>query len=373
MKQFKSLFILLLGTILLLTGSCCEDCPVCPENPPEAQQHYKMYVGARDVEAQKGLLLVMDIPADTVIDSVTVTMEKQQPPAEAASTFWMLFALTPDNSRLLIQGGSNTTVVFKTNDLSYDTTLDYCGDYHFDRIRSIGLVNTINGLFKFNPDDFQLTDSLSRQFAFCQLDTANAVIYLIGLWGEDVSTVYRVDYLTMTLIDSLLIRDSLGSLIMIYEMLPIADYDRLYFFGKIVGMSFSFIYDLQNKRIISSVPHSTAFGNFLGTADGQTVYMSDPGNLFFDIYGSNNIWLYSVPDDSVVGFYSTLVSDALGTRHLDIQDMILTPDGRYLYGGCSFEPGLIKYDLSTGLGISLLSKLYPPLLPSAIEIGEKIK
>jgi len=374
MKQLRT-FTILTAAILLLCSNCCDDCPTCPDESDDKQQHYKMYVSAWDNDAGRAMLLSIDIPADTIIDSVTLTAEQHKLAADAASTFYSLFTLTPDNKRILVSGNLilKTTLVFNTSDLSYDTTLDFYGEFHFDRIRNIGLVNMIDGLFKFSPDNFQFTDSLSKQFAYSQLDTANGIIYLTGpLVGEDFSTVYRVDYLTMSLIDSVLIRDYLGNMIVIYEMLPIPEYGRLYFYGSVGGPSYSFIYDLQNERMVSSTLHTTPFGNFVRSANGQTVYMSDPGNEFLDIRGSYLIWIYSVPDDQVTGAYSTLTSDTLGTRFLDIQDMLLTPDGRYLYGGCGLKSGLLRYDLETGASSNVFSKFYP-LLPGAIAVGEKMK
>lgn len=361
-KNLKAVILIaasILGLYFYFAG--CDDCPNCPEQPADTQEHYKMFVLARNLEAQEGVLLVMDIPADTIIDSVTIAGASQ------------LLDITPDNQKI-ITTDSGYRVVYNTSDLTYDRTLDWIGRFYFDRSRNIGLIDTGDELLKFDPTDFQVLDSITGPFGYGQIDTTNAIIYLSRL--DVVGLVYRIDYLTMSIVDSILIRDSVGNPIMIFEMLPVPEYDRFYFRGKIGITYYSFIYDLKNNQVVSAIRHSTQYGTFLKGVDGHTVYMSDPGNEFFDLPGSHNIWAYSLPYDSVIGFYSTLITDALGTRYLTIQDMLLTPDGMYMYAGCGGwfggVAGLLRYDLSTGLATSVFSGFYP-LLPVAIELGEKIE
>ncbi len=340
-------FLCLLGFISFLAASC-DDCPTCPEQTTEIEKHYKVYVAVTDGIEHGSWLYVLDIPADTIIDSAALSIGA------------MYIRVTPSGQKLYVLniGGPNT-VVYNSSDLSVDTTLDLAGDLFFDASRNLGILVDADGVHLFEPDDFAFRGHLPFQcnYAFECIDTINGLLY----GSQYDSIVYVIDYVNLELVDSLIIgRKAVSS------MLVVPEYDRLYFLS-----GGAFIYDLAEREITLGLSQSQPYGSFARSSDGRYVYKCDPGRLFSGQYGSNLIWVYSVPDDSVIGYYSTLVNDSQGYHYIDVANMALTPDDKNLLATGSMDLALLRYDLNTGLATNVFAPFWPKV-PLFFTIGEEI-
>jgi len=359
MNQFKTIFILLGGAVLL-AGSCCDECPICPT----AENHYNLFA-----VGYGALLMSIDVPADTLIDSVSLG-------------FAPLMLTTNSNYSKLLLPTEAETPVYDANSLQLDTILDLYGDFHFDRRHNIGLVLTPHPvpseLVKINGTTFEelgrmVIPPLNRG----QIDTVNGIFYSTVYDEGRMHILYRIDYLNMSIVDSMLLQDSLGgSVVNVGNLLPIPEYNRLYFYAGATA----FIYDLEQQQILKRIsvfsrPVSSA--QFALSRDRQKVYVSDPGDIFTGFPGSGPIQIVDVAADSVVDSLSIQVGPPYcQTMIVPVNQMRIMPDGKYLYAWC--EGGtcpLLRYDLSKGV---IVNAFCPPIDPSAsiqttnsFEIGGK--
>ncbi|MCK4631899.1 MAG: hypothetical protein KAT79_01445, partial [candidate division Zixibacteria bacterium] len=325
--MMKHLSIVISVAVVVCLVACgCDDCPTCPEVPTETEKHYKVYVVVTDGIEHGVWLYTLDIPADTIIDSVSLNTNPIQIHA------------TPSGEKLYMPNiGPYHTVVYNTSDLSVDTTLDVIGDLFFDASRNLGILVDGYGVHVFDPDSYEFTGHVqfACNYAFECIDTINGLVY----GSEYDSVIHIIDYVNLEVADSLVIGG-----VAVSSMLVVPEYDRLYFLS-----GGAFIYDLIAREVIQVLPQTQPYGNFARSNDGKFVYKCDPGRLFSGQYGSNLIWVYSVPDDAVISYYSTIV----GGTSVDVAAMAITPDGNNLLATGSMDLALLRYDLNTGLATNV--------------------
>jgi len=349
--------LLSLAATMLLCG-CCDDCPTKPDDPPEVEEHYRVYVSAIDINTHVHSINVIDMPADTLIDSVTLTHGAES------------FQLAPDNRKVLFRNMSGlNTLIYDALTLTPVDTFGIMGPFFIDRQRNIILVDSVDWLFKVDPQSFEITDrmSLPTGLSYAHIHGSSNTLYM----SNRTSTLYLVDYLTMQVRDSLVVTDLGGYGISVWNFVPVPEYSRLFFYGTENGVTYAYIYDTDSNKVVSRLPHTTAFGSFARTLDGSTVYKCDPGRTFMEEHGSYLIWVYDVPSDQVAGLYTTWIGDTLGYRRIDVAELCLTPNERYLLATATMELALLRYDLSTGLATSAFSFMYPKM-PLHVEVGERI-
>ena len=132
--KLSALLILLLP---LLIG-CDEDCNK-PFDGGNQEQHYRMYLA----EGSPVNVLVLDFPADTLIDSLSLSFSTDE------------LALSPNKSKIFLSNLVDfTTSVIDAYTLEMDTTLPWHGYYHFDVQRNIGLIVQESSLVKIDGITF---------------------------------------------------------------------------------------------------------------------------------------------------------------------------------------------------------------------------
>lgn len=349
--------LLSLAATMLLCG-CCDDCPTKPDNPPEVEEHYRVYVSAIDINTHVHSINVIDMPADTLIDSVTLTHGAES------------FQLAPDNRKVLFRNMSGlNTLIYDALTLTPVDTFGIMGPFFIDRQRKIILVDSVDWLLKLDANTFQIETRLQLPlpYRFGCIHEESGILYVSTL----TPAIYLIDYLSMTLIDSIIVQDTSASAINVWRLVPVPEHDRIYFYGTENGVTYAYVYDTDSDKVVSRLPHTTAFGSFVRTSDGNVVYKCDPGRTFTGTHGSYLIWIYDVPTDEIAGLYTTWIGDTLGYRRIDVAELCLTPNERYLLATATMELALLRYDLSTGLATSAFSFMYPKM-PLHVEVGERI-
>lgn len=349
--------LLSLVAAMLLCG-CCDDCPTKPDDPPEVEEHYRVYVSAIDMNTHAHSINVIDTPADTLIDSVTLGHGAES------------FQLTPDNRKVLFRNMSGlNTLIYDAETLTPTDTFDIMGPFFIDRQRNIIMIDSLDWLFTVDPQTFEITQrmQLPTAFTYAQVHEPTNTLYICNR----TSTLYLIDYVNLQVRDSLLVTSPDIESISVWDFVPVPEYSRLFFYGTESAGTFAYVYDTDSNKVVSRLPHTTAFGSFARTGNGSTVYKCDPGRTFLDEHGSYLIWVYDVPTDQVAGLYTTLIGDTLGYRKIDVAELILTPNERYLLATATMELALLRYDLSTGLATSAFSFMYPKM-PLHVEVGERI-
>ena len=335
-----------------------DDCPTCPA--PDTEEHYRLYVAAT------GRLLMVDVPADTIIDSVTLNSNP------------MMMTLNSDYSKVIMpMWNDEKTYVYDAFSLELDTTLDYWGDFHFDRQRNIGLfISAVGGLIQLDGATLEETGALPDLWMNVgQIDTANGVFYSTPMESGRKDLLYRIDYITMTVIDSVRLIDMYGNPLVPTRLLPLSGNDRLYM---TVFPSTVFIYDLSGDSALYWA--STGVARFprcdlLYDHLRERVYFGEPGQEFMDISPAEGLFVFDVTGDSLEMMFPTRVAVSGTTLDAPILYLRMTPDQRYLYAAPEWNYPILRYDLDKGIYDNTLHwDLDPvyPFYPYGIEIGANL-
>jgi len=218
--------------------------------------------------------------------------------------------------------------------------------YRLDHGRDLAIRITTGSVYREVMSTWATTDSASANLRAPQIDTTNQILYAVLVDGILFNKVYRYDYSSgLTLIDSLVMADSSGRPLAIGELLPVPQYQRLYFFGQAAGEDVGvYVYDLAAGEVIVEFPTSGTGGRFVSFDAGSVVYQSDPRITS----ASGEIRYFNVASDAVGGTYSTAFDVGGGQVYLQVADMAITPDGRYLYAVGELQNALLRIDLEAG-------------------------
>ncbi len=349
MGQLKIPVIVVVAMLLFATG-CGDDNNLTDSEKDLSQASYKLYA-----VTYGGVLSVIDIPADTLVDEVSLGFGPGQ------------VTINSNFSKLVFPTSPVAVCrVFNIATLQPDTMLTWPAKFvHFDRRRGLGLAVTDDCLIKFDGATFA---ELSRMdippLHRGQLDTINGVYYSSVDDAGRADIVYRIDYLDMSVLDSIQLRDTSGNgFNWVGDLLPIPQHERLYFYGD-GGIN---IYDLDQEQTIRQFRSGNSVGGqFVLSSDREKVYASEPGNPNTGNPMPGPTLIFGAAADSIV--------DSLPRPGTPLTQMRLTPDGKYLYGW--HEVGVLflhRYDLGSGQLTTLPPLHIDPSGPSSdysFEIAE---
>ena len=280
----KTFSYVLISLLFLIGGyflSCCDDCPTCQTDEDTPVQPCRLYA----FDSMNQFIMSMDVPADTIIDSIRVDYY-------GAEIF-----VTPDGTKLLVMRydheNGHKMEIYNTTDLSYLQSYDLYGPYYFDGTDNYGICMGGDGIYFIDPNSLIIQDSalhLPTSGYSEYLDTVNNVLYVKGgVTQDNIGLVYRVDCETRSLRDSILLFDVTGSVTAIaYNWLT----DDLYILSKIrTNLAYFYQYDLALDSVVSRFVLSEASGSIAVSPDGREVYLTDGGHGMFGYIPSRPIWI----------------------------------------------------------------------------------
>lgn len=346
-------YLLLLMVVgCLFISSCCDDCPTCPVENDDVT-HYKAY--AWTLSNQSGFseqyLYTLNLPADSVIDSTLFPFNDD---VKLLADSVHLICKSEDLSQYYIY---NLT----TNEI--DSVINLSGNVLIDFTRNIMLITAASGTYKFDATTFKLLDSSDNKFLINQLDTLNGYIY--GNYINNPSNqIFVYDYVSMSVIDSFSVGEDLQ---LIYDLLPIPEYNKLYLIGLTGSTVGTFVYDKNTESLSLIKRFSTFYGKLYRY--GNYVYNTDPGNSFYGIAGSYLIWVYNLETDFIDRTYSTIIESNSEYNKYEIDRLSFSPDGIYFYG---IGRTLVRYNLITGESKDVFEDIYP-MYAFELLFGEEIE
>lgn len=227
----------------------------------------------------------MDVPADTIIDSIRVDYY-------GAEIF-----VTPDGTRLLVMRydheNGHRMEIYNTTDLSYLQSYDLYGEYFFDGTDNYGVCMSSDSICFIDPNSLVIQGSAHHMpypgyAAF--LDTVTNTFFVKFHRDSDTaSVIYWYDCNTEAFVDSLAFPLTRGSVTAIaYNWLT----DDLYMTSKMkTGLAFFYQYDFALDSIISRFVLSEASGSIAVTPNGREIYMTDGGHGMFGYIPPRPIWI----------------------------------------------------------------------------------
>jgi hypothetical protein len=298
---------------------CCDDCPTCPKEPgPPPFGHYRLY--AISGWNPNGLLMSIDVPADTIVDSVRVTHNAD------------FICVTPDGENLLVRGPDGI-YRYSTRDLSYLGWLDRFGYYYFDGGDGYGIFTDGSFIHFIDPATLLPTDSLNIGVDLGYLDTVANQFFAGARTG---ATIYQVDCNTRTLVDSFVPPFAGGVTALAYNRLT----DELYYLIFVSSYYSYFVqYDCDGDSVISKTYVTHATGDVAVSPDCKRVYMTDGGNGMLFVVPPGNIWVFDGITDKVVDWIAPFSAETRKWLEPYFGEFLITPDNRRAYVGAARSSG----------------------------------
>jgi DNA-binding beta-propeller fold protein YncE len=271
--------VVLFGFVAL---TCDEDCPVCPKEPePVPVEHYRLY--AISGLNPEGLLMSIDVPADTVVDSVRVDYNSEG-----------LF-VTPDGERLLVLryldvAPYNRVEIYSARDLSLIGNSDRYGAYFFDGGDNYGILQT-SDIFFIDPVTLQPIDSILTPAPLGYIGFLDTVTnrFFVPVDLSAGGKVYVIDCIGRTLTDSIFDLPGGNNVIgLAYNWLT----DDLYYFTRLYSGWSQFIqFDIETDTVLVTIDIVGSTGGISITPDGKTIFMTDGGNCMLGYVPMIPIWV----------------------------------------------------------------------------------
>ncbi len=321
-------------TIVILFGfvalTCDEDCPVCPKEPePRAVEHYRLY--AISGLNPEGLLMSIDVPADTVVDSVRVDYNSEG-----------LF-VTGDGQRLLVLRYIDSTPyvqveIYNASDLSNIGSSDRYGKYFFDGGDNYGILKR-QSIYFIDPVTLIPIDSIVTPVPtglVCYLDTVTDRFFA-AVDPDSGATVYIIDCLTRTLTDSLVNLPGGGNVMnLAYNWVT----DDLYYFTRRYSAWSQFLqYNCETRTLVWTIDIVGATGSIAVTPDGKTIYMTDGGNCMLGYVPMIPIWVINATTHRPMAWIAPYVYPTGEYVSPCLGSMVITPDMTRAYLGASRSAG----------------------------------
>jgi hypothetical protein len=277
------IFLLAMGLIL----TCSDDCPTCPKDSTPPLGHYRLYIW----DAITLLLMSIDVPADTIVDSIRLDYGGYD-----------LF-IPPGGDRLLLTHFNDDSLygvmeIYRTSDLSHLGTIDQYGDYFFDGHDNYGLWSSFKRLYFIDPTTLAPYDSLLLGIRDGYLDTVANLFFGSKLAsdsnGKSIEgyVIYEVDCDNRTLVDSFVLETDAGQKIQPYSMAHNWRTGDFYFLGSTSSVSYFFQYDLGGDSVISATGVTAPFGAVAISPDGRSIYMTDGGDGSHFVRPPGYIWIF---------------------------------------------------------------------------------
>ncbi len=316
--KFYKMAILVVILSICLFQSCDKDCPICPNEDIGEPGNYRLYT----INGHNTFTLyAIDIPADTIVDSVAL-----------GHGFYNCF-LTPDGDRLLVTNWDTRQMeVYNTVDLSHlETLTDQYGDYYFDKTDNIGIYYSVvnKKIFFIDPATLTPLDSIPRSIGDGFLDTVTN-LFIAPKFNTNI--VYLIDCNSRTLIDSL----DMGHLVynLAYNWLT----DDIYFHGKQDDYGGFYCYDMASDSITLAITTTAPFGGVTISPDGTKIYMTDGGDGWHFIYPRGDIGVLNAETHELIELIPPYIIPPGDRISYPLFGRIfITPDGQRAYVGESWN------------------------------------
>ncbi|MEW5925285.1 MAG: hypothetical protein AB1746_14985 [Candidatus Zixiibacteriota bacterium] len=338
------LFISLGMSLFLGFMSCCDDCPTCPkEEEPPPLGKFRLY----SICFWDGMLISYDIPADTIVDSVTL-------PYQSYGVF-----VTPDGERLLVMRAQENNFgmdIFSARDLSLLGSTNQYGDYYFDGTDGYGIMLsfTDESIYFVDPVNLYPTDTIVRFGNHGYLDTVGNNFF--GVKYPGINIVYRIDCNIRQLIDSIVLPGTEISEICYNH------YSNELYYSCYNPYPYAYFiqYDLNNKTILNETMMTGGSWGAAITIEGDRIFANDSGSR--DWLPPGYIWVFDALTNEVCHLIEPF-DYATGTiLHPSFGQILMTPDGRRAYIASSYsmiaETPIAVVDLQTEKIIKVLPSAY---------------
>ncbi len=300
---------------------CCDDCPTCPKPQEPVLGHYRIY----GFDGIQGLLMSIDTPADTVVDSIRVNYNGD------------FIFVTPDGNRLLVMYNDNYTnriEVYSTIDLAHIGTLDQPGFYYFDGGDNYGLCNSGSDgkIYFIDPNSLLPIDTINRAAGQGYLDTVINQFFAAAAGGK----IYKIDCNTRTLVDSFTNLYGGNVWSPAYNRLT----NDIYYFTFISSYYSYFVqYDCDGDSVIDKTILTQATGGISISPDCRRVYMTDGGNGMLGTFPPGEIWVFDALTNRPLTWIAPY-NVASGRRlRTTFGQIVITPDNNRAYIGAAISAG----------------------------------
>ncbi len=321
---------LLLGLVSMFVATCDRDCPSCPDEVEITP--CRLY----GFDHYNKLLMSIDVPADTIIDSLRVDYN-------GAEVF-----VTPDGKKLLVMRFNYETghrmEVYNTADLSYAGSLELYGLYYFDGTDNYCVCMAFDSVCFIDPITLTLNEAITLPYSGDEafLDTVTDRLFVPTTRSSDTANViYEFDCLGRSLVDSVILPEYYG------DLRPIAynwRTDDLYAMAMIqTGIGYLYLYDITTDSITNYYPIRTVTGSISISPDGRIVYATDGGNGMLFIEPSRPIWVIDALSGNPITWIPPYDSAGLIWPYFHL--ICFTPDGNRAY---------IDYNSSSGGGNGII-------------------
>ncbi len=316
MKYFRLLTgIILMMISMIIWASCDNDCPTCPKEPqPPSAGHYRLY--AFNGMSANGLLMSIDVPADTIVDSVRLDYS-------GADIF-----VTPDGQRLLVMRIYNSTTameIYRTSDLAHLGTSDQYGYYYFDGGDNYAIFAGSSVCF-IDPATLVPIDTVIQADMTGYLDTVANQFFVEGA----NATIYKIDCQTRSIIDSF--PNMYGGNIMdlAYNRLT----NDIYYFTQVNYYLTKFVqYSCDLDSVMSVTFLSGWSGDIALSPDCKRVYVTDGGNGMLGVMPPGQIWVFDAMTHNVLAWipnYNATTGKVIPSL---FGQFLITPDNQRAYIG----------------------------------------
>ncbi len=319
MKQkYYIIAIIIVILSICLFQSCDKDCPICPKDDTGEPGNYRLYT----INGHNNFTLyAIDIPADTIVDSVALN-----------HGFYNCF-LTPDGNRLLVTNVDTRQMeVYNTADLSHlETLADQYGEYYFDKTDNIGIYYSLlnEKLFFIDPVTLTPLDSINRSISDGYLDTVTNLFVAPSLEVRNI--IYLIDCDTRTI-------DSVDAGHFVYYLAYNWLTDEIYFHGTQGDYGGFYCYDVTSDSITLTITTTAPFGGVSISPDGTKVYMTDGGDGWHFIYPRGDIWVLNAEIHELIELIPPYIIPPGDRISYPLFGRIfITPDGRRAYVGESWN------------------------------------
>ncbi|SYZ71983.1 exported hypothetical protein [Candidatus Zixiibacteriota bacterium] len=343
LKMLTGAMIVVASMVLLF--SCerhCVDCPKEPEPPPSGK--YRLY--AFNAMSANGLLMSIDIPADTIVDSVRL---------DYSGNF---IFVTPDGERLLVthynNDYTNAIEIYRTRDLAHMGTSNQYGFYYFDGTDNYGIL--VDGIIQFiDPLTLSPVDTIFKSVRWDgYLDTVSNEFFAIA---DSAMTIYRIDCSDRMVTDSFSNLYGRNIMKLAYNRLT----NDIYYFTKIsfdLALFVQYSCDFDSVMSVTSLYGST--GAIAISPNCKKVYVTDGGMGMLGVIPPGQIWVFDALTHNVEAWIPDY-NGATGKSILPLfGQFIITPDDDRAYIGEAEGAGGASAIPVVDLGINRIIKTVVP-------------
>lgn len=342
---------------MLLPLGCSDDCPTCATCPePVEDEIYegRLYVSMLNGEAG---LYVIDLATDSIVDSVMYP--------------WGFgpVDVSPDG-KYVAANGIGETLIYNTADMSLVHTIkDFAmADFIRGGTALLGAYRLTAYVYSFPDCELEWSSDSIRWAGYVYFDDRDEVI---GVKRPD--TVYCYSFRTNETVHRWLVPPDSGGFFMWRSDVNAAG-TKFYGIAECADRSEFFILDLTRDSITSEFPLYTPFGYVKLNPKLNEVYVTDPGAVGWTLSPGTVFIFNAETGEYLEGISLYGYNSEIPEFPLDPYDIVLTPDGNYLYirtGDFKTEPGPVIRINTRTRRVEKLIYFGTDLLASYMAIGPK--